>query len=105
MHKPILKSAIFNSVATTTYIAIIASSAYYTGKHNVGQTDTVFIPIFMLMLFVFSAALTGSLMLGKPILWYLEGKKKEALLLFSYTFGSFFLLTAIVLIFLIIFSR
>jgi hypothetical protein len=49
MHKPILKSAIFNSVTTTTYIAIIASSAYYTGKHNVGQTDTVFIPIFMLM--------------------------------------------------------
>ena len=43
-----------------------------------------FIPIFMLLLFIISATVTGSLVLGKPILLYLDGSKKDALvLLFS----------------------
>lgn len=36
------------------------------------------IPVFMLLLFIVSACITGYLVLGKPIFLYLEGKKKEA---------------------------
>lgn len=61
-----------------------------------GQIPTPFIPIFMLMLFVFSAALTGTLFFGKPIMWYIDGKKKEALSLLAYTFGAFFIIGILV---------
>ena len=55
----------------------------------------------MLMLFVFSAAVTGSLIFGQPVLWYLDGKKKDALTLLTYTLAVFFILTVITLGFLI----
>ena len=38
-----------------------------------------------LMLFVFSALLTGYLVLGKPIMMYVDGQKKEAVRLLFYT--------------------
>lgn len=42
---------------------------------QVGPVDTVLVPI--LMLLVFSASVTGGLIFGRPVLWYLDGKKKE----------------------------
>lgn len=36
-------------------------------------------PTVFLLLFVLSAAVTGFLVFGKPLLWYIDGKKKEAL--------------------------
>ena len=56
----------------------------------------------MLMLFVFSAAFTGTLVLGRPIVWYLNGKKREALSLLFYTLGVFLAITLIAFLFLII---
>jgi len=50
-------------------------------------------PIVMLSLFVFSAALTGTLIFGRPILWYLDGKKSEAISLFAYTLAIFLTIT------------
>ena len=39
----------------------------------------------MIMIFIISACVTGSLVLLKPILLYLEGQRKEAVQLFVYT--------------------
>lgn len=47
----------------------------------------------MLLLLILSATVTGSLVLGRPILWYLDGKKKEAVSLFVATVGFLFLIT------------
>jgi hypothetical protein len=91
----IFKNALFNSVGTTAYIAAVASFMFY-GAKNFGPDNTVLIPILMLMLFVFSAAVTGLLVLGRPILWYLEGKKKEAVSLLVSTL-LIFLITAIII--------
>lgn len=44
-------------------------------------------PIVILLLFVLSAAVTGSLVLGRPVLAYLDGSKKEATIMFLYTLG------------------
>jgi len=45
-----------------------------------GETDQDFVtPVAVLMLFVFSALVTGGLVLGKPIMLYLDGQKKKAL--------------------------
>ena len=93
-----IKTALINASATAAYIILVASLLFYAGNAKWGQqTPTVLIPIFMLMLFVFSATVTATLMLGKPVLWYLEGKKKEALQLLGHTLGIFFIIIMVAL--------
>ncbi len=58
-------------------------------------------PLFMILLFVVSAAITASLVLGRPILLYLDNFKKEAIKLFFYTLG--FLFIAILIVFCTLF--
>ncbi len=92
MKKDIIKYACINSLLTAIYIAFISSFLFYVPRYFdfVDKPDTVFAPIMMLMLFVFSAAVTSTLVLGRPILWYLNGKKKEAISLFIHTLVIFF---------------
>lgn len=55
-------------------------------------------PIFMLLLFVLSATITGSLVIGKPILLYIEKKKREAVEMFFYTVGWLVIILMLVVI-------
>ena len=88
----ILKYAFINSFLTAVYISLVASFLFYGPRYFAfaEKPDTVFAPIMMLMLFVFSASVTSTLVLGRPILWYMDGKKKEAITLFLYTLSCFF---------------
>ncbi len=95
MKKEILKYACFNSLLTAFYITLVASFLFYVPHSFLEEAHTVLVPVMMLMLFVFSAAITGMLVLGRPVLWYLEGKKKEAVSLLIYTL-SFFLIIMII---------
>jgi hypothetical protein len=64
------------------------------------EPEGLFVPVFMLLLFIISATITGFLVLGKPALWYINGKKQEALYLLFATLGwliTFLLLVAIFL--------
>ena len=72
---PILKTALLNAAGTAVYVIAVASFLFYAPKIFGRPDNSVFIPIAMLLLFVFSAALTGSLILGRPALWYLDGRK------------------------------
>ena len=100
--KKALKYAILHALATGAYIALLVSSVFYGSRLFEGTEETILAPILMLCVLVFSAAVTGSLVFGRPVIWYLDGKKKEALTLLFYTLGS--LLILIVLILLIIFA-
>lgn len=93
MRKDILKYACINSLLTALYIGLVGSFFFYGPRYFefADKPDTVFAPIMMLMLFVFSATLTATLVLGRPVLWYLDGRKKEAVSLFFYTLGVFFI--------------
>ncbi len=96
MKNPIIKHALEQALATALYVVVIASSLFYAPTFfGEAEKKTVLIPIIMLLLLVFSAGLTGSLVFGRSILWYLDGKKKEAVSLLLYTFG--FLLGIILL--------
>lgn len=53
-----------------------------------------------IMIFIISACVTGSLVLLKPILLYLEGYKKEAVQLFVYTLIFLVLLALVIGFFL-----
>ena len=95
MKTSIIKHALANSLLTVLYIIFVAGflfNAQWIFPHE----PSVVIPIGMLLLFVFSATVCGSLVLGRPIIWFLDGKKKEAVSLFGYTILFFFLAAVIV---------
>jgi hypothetical protein len=86
----IITHALADSLLTTLYVILIG--AFFINAQSIfGPVDPPLIPIAMLLLFVFSAALCGSLVFGTPILWYLDGKKKEAMKLLGYTLIFLFL--------------
>ena len=92
--KKIIKNAAINALSTSLYIAAIASFLFYASKlFGPNESDTVLIPIVMLSLLVFSVAITGLLIFGRPILWYLDGRKREAVFLLAYTLGIFLIIT------------
>ncbi len=92
----ISKYALINSLLTLAYIVLIATFLSHAQAIFGPGPDNKFItPIAMMLLFVFSAGLTGSLVLGRPVMWYLDGKKKEAVTLFAYTLGGLFICAVI----------
>jgi hypothetical protein len=61
-----------------------------------GEDDRgIVAPIIMLSIFVLSALITAFLVLGKPIMLYIDGKKKEAVRMLFYTGLSLFIVVAI----------
>ena len=102
-----LRYAVINSFATAIYIFLIVTLIFYGGQFvfNDDGKETILIPISMLMLFVSSAAITGFLVFGRPIMWYLDGKKHEAIILLFYTLGIFVVLTTIMFTILILYSN
>lgn len=99
------KTAIKNSLATGFYIFLVGSFMFYGGEAKFGRTNTILIPVTMLLLFVLSAAITSFLVFGKPAQMYVDGQKKEALALLGYTLTSFSVITFISIILLMLFSR
>ena len=99
----IVKYATINSFLTALYVVLVALfiSSLSSGFDEV---DSLIVPIAMLMLLVFSVAFVGSLIFGRPILWYIEGKKKDAVKLLICTLGIFFLITIVAFLFLIVFG-
>ena len=97
----IIKRAFINSFGTAVYIILVATFIFSLQNLSIKE-EKVIIPIGMLLLFVFSAAITGFLVFGKPIMLYIDGKKKEAVSLLGYTLAILFLITVLVFILLII---
>lgn len=89
MNRTILKNALVNAAATTAYIMLVATFMSHAenlfGHQEAG--DTVLAPIIFLLLFVISAAITGFAVFGRPVMWYMEDKKREAVALLGATIG------------------
>jgi len=95
-NKNITKTALIDALATVVYVALVALFLFYVPRMLTSfQQQSALVPIFMLLLFVFSAALTGIFVFGKPVIWYLDGKKKEALSLIGCTLLFIFLCTLV----------
>jgi hypothetical protein len=99
------KIAILNTLATTFYIVLIGLFFYFGTIVKFGQDKTFLVPVAMLLLFVLSAAITSFLVFGKPAQMYVDGLKKEALTLLTYTLMSFAVITLTFLFLLLLFSR
>jgi hypothetical protein len=93
--KNTIKYAIGGALGTAFYVVAIALFMFFIGRRLSGVADSVFAPIAMLMLLVFSVAFVGVLVFGRPVMWYLDGKKKEALSLLGWTLFIFLILTIV----------
>jgi hypothetical protein len=94
--KKILIRSAGAAILATLYIAIISYVMTNVGP-LLGPDKDVFAPVAFLLIFVLSAATMGALILGKPILLYLDGEKLVAIKLFVATIGWL-----VVLVFLVI---
>lgn len=95
-------TSLMNAVGVTAYIAIV-STIIRNGEKIFGKMNNVLGPIAFLLLFVLSATITGALVLGKPVLLFLEGKKIESITLFCYTIAWLVLITIAIFFLLLIF--
>jgi len=83
----------FDALGTIVYISLVAI-IMAAGNQLFGQNSaSIIAPIIILSLFVLSAAIVSSLVLGRPILWYLDGQKQEAVKLFLFTLVWLFIFT------------
>ncbi len=89
-------TALINALLTAVYVAIVAL-VMQNGERIFGKMDNILGPVAFLLLFVLSAAITGSLVLGKPILMHLENRKAEAVKLFFYTIVWLFVIIIAIL--------
>lgn len=97
--KKIIFWSLINSIAVSVYIALVVFVMDNAEKIFGSEGDrSIFGPITFLMLFVTSAAITSSLVFGRPIWWYLKGDKKEALKLAIFTIGWLFVFTVLLLV-------
>lgn len=90
-----MKYALLDAIWTAVYVALVASFMAFAGQYA-PKEDGFLTPVAMLMLLVLSVAIVGSLIFGRPIMWYVDGKKKDALKLLFWTLGIFFVLTVLV---------
>jgi len=81
--KFILKSLV-NAFGSFIYISAVAW-IMTSGDSIFGRLEGFLAPLFLLLLFVISALVTGVLILGKPILLYLNNSKEEAIIFLLYT--------------------
>lgn len=94
MNKNTIRYAILNALGTALYVSTIASCLFYASA-IFGPDEpkgTALIPIMMLLLLVFSVAVVGLLIFGRPVLWYLDGRKKEAVSLVISTLVIIFMI-------------
>lgn len=98
--KLIGQSAIF-ATSSAAYIGVVAAIMTFTGNNN-AMTQYPFLGIAtFLLLFVISASVMGILIFGKPLMLFLENKKKDSLSLLFTTVGFlavYLMLAAIVLV-------
>ena len=91
----LILTSFLHSLGMLAYIMLVAW-IMSNAKMIFGEMNDFWGPVIFLMLFVFSAFLSGLLVLGRPIWLYLEHKKKEALFFLFVVFGWMFVLLIIV---------
>ena len=89
MNKKTIKHAIIDAGVTVGYIVLLVTLIFNGGKIFGGAEpeNNLLFPIVFLLLFVISAAITSFMVFGRPVMWYIDGHKKEALQLLGLTLG------------------
>ncbi len=88
--------SIVNSLGVLAYIFLLVS--FLNNAQNFfGKPPGILVSAIMLLIFVFSASVTGLLVLGRPGHLYFNGYKKEGLILLFSTLACLFVFMAALL--------
>ncbi|MFA6285104.1 MAG: hypothetical protein WC643_01060 [Parcubacteria group bacterium] len=101
MPKKLIQQSFLLALGEGIYISLVALLMFSVEKLFGSKPDPVIIaPIAFLLLFVISASISGALILGKPVMLYMDGKKKDALQLFGFTLAwlLLFLIVAFIIV-------
>ncbi len=101
MNNSYIKRSFLNAFGVLAYVSAVASFMFH-GKGLFPGEDNFLMPILMLLLLIVSAATTGFLVFGKPIMLYLDGAKKEAFSMLLATIGWLALFLLIVFVALLL---
>ncbi len=96
-----MKNPFKNAVLATGYITLVSLFMFY-GQNLIPKEDNVLMPMTMLSLLTFSAALMGYLFFWEPVQMFNEGRKQEAVSFFLKTLGTFALITLLLIILVMI---
>jgi len=93
--------SLLHTLATTVYISLVAL-LMQNGDKIFGKTNNTLASISILLLFIVSATITATLVLGKPIKMYFDGNKKEAIHFLFCTISWLFILMIIGFVILVL---
>lgn len=79
--KLFIVESFLSAAGTYVYILLVAGLMYFD-EQLFGEMDKFWGPVAFLLLFVLSLTITGALILGKPLVLYLNDFKKNAIQLF-----------------------
>ena len=91
-----------HALGVFVYILLLATFFSYASDWFGKADQKIITPVAALMLFVFSALVTGGLVLVKPLTLYFDGQKKDGLRLLFFTGLSIFVFMLIVFAILLI---
>lgn len=94
------KNPLINALSASVYIVLVVSTMTFLTQPLRDKPDTFFTPITVLFVLTLSVAVMAYLFFYQPIMFFIDGKKKEAVNLFVKTIGIFAVITLIVLILL-----
>jgi hypothetical protein len=89
-------TSFLQALGTFTYVLVVVM-IMSNGEKIFSSDKGLLIGVTMLMLFIVSAAICGTLVLVKPIMLYLDNQKKEALKLLYFTIGWLAIFTVVIL--------
>ena len=99
----LIQRSLLNALGVTAYVGVVAT-IMQNGEKIFGNVNQSLAPIAILTLFVLSAAVTGGLVIGNPVLMYLNNQKSDAIKLFIYTLCWLALAVIILLIVSVLFK-
>lgn len=91
------QQSFLNALGTTVYTAAVAYLVSH-GEAIFGEAETFLVPLFMLLLLIISATVTGFLVVGKPLQLYLSDQKPQALKLLGRTLGWIVVFAIIIIV-------
>lgn len=93
------------SLASSLGVVLYVSGVVWimsNGEKLFGEPDGFRGPLALLLLFVLSAAITGSLVFGYPVWQFLDGKKKEAFKSFGWNLAFLAIFTLLAFLLMVI---
>lgn len=94
------KNPLVNALSASAYIILVITVMTFVTSPLQDKPDTFFTPIVFISFLTLSVAVMAFLFFYQPIVLLIDGKKKDAISLFTKTIGIFAVITIIALILL-----